>query len=127
MDIANCKILIVDDIQANVALITAIIKRLNVKYETASSGEEAMTKVDSFKPDIVLLDLMMPDVSGWDVIKYIRDRYSMEQMSVIITSAITDHDNITECYDMGVNDYVAKPIVPDRLINTILIHAQKLA
>lgn len=127
MDITNCKILIVDDIQANVALITAIIKRLNVKYETASSGEEAMTKVDSFKPDIVLLDLMMPDVSGWDVIKYIRDRYTMEQMSVIITSAITDHDNITECYDMGVNDYVAKPIVPDRLINTILIHAQKLA
>lgn len=127
MDITNCKILIVDDIQANVALITAIIKRLNVKYETASSGEEAMTKVDSFKPDIVLLDLMMSDVSGWDVIKYIRDRYTMEQMSVIITSAITDHDNITECYDMGVNDYVAKPIVPDRLINTILIHAQKLA
>lgn len=127
MDITNCKILIVDDIQANVALITAIIKRLNVKYETASSGEEAMTKVDLFKPDIVLLDLMMPDVSGWDVIKYIRDRYTMEQMSVIITSAITDHDNITECYDMGVNDYVAKPIVPDRLINTILIHAQKLA
>lgn len=127
MEITNCKILIVDDIAANVALITAIIKKLNVKFEAASSGEEAMKKVDSFKPDIVLLDLMMPDVSGWDVIKYIRERYTMEQMSVIVTSAITDHDNITECYDMGVNDYVAKPIVPDRLINTILIHAQKLA
>lgn len=123
----NYKILIVDDIPTNVTLIAAIIKKLNAEYETAESGTEAIEKVESFKPNIVLLDLMMPDVDGWDVIRYIRERYTKEQMAIIVTSAITDHDNITECYDLEVNDYVAKPIVPDRLLNTIEIHGKKLS
>ncbi len=121
------RILIVDDIPTNVKLISAIIKKQNAEYETAESGREALDKVESFKPQIVLLDLMMPDVNGWDIIKAIREKYTKEQMAIIVTSAITDHDNITECYDMGVDDYVAKPIVPDRLLNTIQIHATKLA
>ena len=122
----NYKILIVDDVPTNVTLIAAIIKKLNVEYDTAENGEDALKKIDTFKPNIVLLDLMMPDISGWDVIKTIREKYSKEQLAIIVTSAITDHENITECYDMGVNDYVAKPIVPDRLLNTIQIHAMKL-
>ena len=122
----NYKILIVDDVPTNVTLIAAIIKKLNVEYDTAENGEDAVKKIETFKPNIVLLDLMMPDISGWDVIKTIREKYSKEQLAIIVTSAITDHENITECYDMGVNDYVAKPIVPDRLLNTIQIHAMKL-
>ncbi len=121
----NYKILIVDDIPTNVTLIAAIIKKAAASYEIATTGEEAIEKVESYKPDIILLDLMMPDVDGWDVIKYVRERYTKEQMAIIVTSAITDHDNITECYNLGINDYVAKPIVPDRLLNTIEIHAQK--
>ena len=122
----NYKILIVDDVPTNVTLIAAIIKKLNVEYDTAENGEDALKKIETVKPNIVLLDLMMPDISGWDVIKTIREKYSKEQLAIIVTSAITDHENITECYDMGVNDYVAKPIVPDRLLNTIQIHAMKL-
>ena len=122
----NYKILIVDDVPTNVTLIAAIIKKLNVEYDTAENGEDALKKIETFKPNIVLLDLMMPDISGWDVIKTIREKYSKEQLAIIVTSAITDHENITECYYMGVNDYVAKPIVPDRLLNTIQIHAMKL-
>lgn len=121
----NYKILIVDDIPTNVALIAAIIKKATTNYEIAETGEEAINKIDTYKPDIILLDLMMPDVDGWDVIKHVRERYSKDEMAIIVTSAITDHDNITECYNMGINDYVAKPIVPDRLLNTIEIHAQK--
>ena len=122
----NYKILIVDDVPTNVTLIAAIIKKLNVEYDTAENGEDALKKIETFKPNIVLLDLMMPDISGWDGIKAMREKYSKEQLAIIVTSAITDHENITECYDMGVNDYVAKPIVPDRLLNTIQIHAMKL-
>lgn len=124
----NLKILIVDDIPTNVTLIAAIIKKLkNIEYQTSEDGEDAIKKVDEFKPNIVLLDLMMPGVDGWDVLKHIRENYTMQEMAVIVTSAITDHENITECYNLGVNDYVAKPIVPDRLLNTIQIHANKLA
>lgn len=121
----NYKILIVDDIPTNVALIAAIIKKATTNYEIAETGEDAIKKIDTYKPDIILLDLMMPDVDGWDVIKHVREKYSKDEMAIIVTSAITDHDNITECYNMGINDYVAKPIVPDRLLNTIEIHAKK--
>ncbi len=122
----NYKILIVDDIPTNVALIAAIIKKATTNYEIAETGEDAINKIDTYRPDIILLDLMMPGVDGWDIIKHVREKYSKDEMAIIVTSAITDHDNITECYNMGINDYVAKPIVPDRLLNTIEIHAKKL-
>ena len=122
----NYKILIVDDIPTNVALIAAIIKKATTNYEIAETGEDAINKIDTYRPDIILLDLMMPGVDGWDIIKHVREKYSKDEMVIIVTSAITDHDNITECYNMGINDYVAKPIVPDRLLNTIEIHAKKL-
>lgn len=108
----NYKILIVDDIPTNVALIAAIIKKATANYEIAETGEDAINKIDTYRPDIILLDLMMPGVDGWDIIKHVREKYSKDEMVIIVTSAITDHDNITECYNMGINDYVAKPIVP---------------
>ena len=65
----DLRIRIVDDMPTNVALIAAIIKKLNARQETAGNGEEALSLIDSFKPHIVLLDLMMPGIDGWDIIK----------------------------------------------------------
>ncbi len=119
------RILIVDDIPTNVVLIAAIIKKLGAKYETAACGEEALAKVESFRPDIVLLDLMLPDIDGCDVIRSIRQHYTKEEMAIVVTSAISDYDTITECYNLGADDYIAKPIMVDRLLNTLEIHAKK--
>lgn len=121
----DLRILIVDDIPTNVALIAAIIKKLNVRQETAGNGEEALSLIDSFKPHIVLLDLMMPGIDGWDIIKAIREKYSKEQMAIIVTSAITDYGTITECQNIGVDDFITKPIMPDLLLNSIQLNALK--
>lgn len=121
----DLRILIVDDIPTNVALIAAIIKKLNARQETAGNGEEALSLVDSFKPHIVLLDLMMPGIDGWDIIKAIREKYSKEQMAIIVTSAITDYETITECKNNGVDDFITKPIMPDMLLNSIQLNALK--
>lgn len=121
----DLRILIVDDIPTNVALIAAIIKKLNARQETAGNGEEALSLIDSFKPRIVLLDLMMPGIDGWDIIKAIREKYSKEQMSIIVTSAITDYGTITECQNIGVDDFITKPIMPDLLLNSIQLNALK--
>lgn len=121
----DLRILIVDDIPTNVALIAAIIKKLNARQETAGNGEEALSLIDSFKPHIVLLDLMMPGIDGWDIIKAIREKYSKEQMSIIVTSAITDYGTITECKNNGVDDFITKPIMPDMLLNSIQLNALK--
>lgn len=121
----DLRILIVDDIPTNVALIAAIIKKLNARQETAGNGEEALSLVDSFKPHIVLLDLMMPGIDGWDIIKAIREKFSKEQMAIIVTSAITDYETITECKNNGVDDFITKPIMPDMLLNSIQLNALK--
>lgn len=121
----DLRILIVDDIPTNVALIAAIIKKLNARQETAGNGEEALSLIDSFKPHIVLLDLMMSGIDGWDIIKAIREKYSKEQMSIIVTSAITDYGTITECQNIGVDDFITKPIMPDLLLNSIQLNALK--
>ena len=121
----DLRILIVDDIPTNVALIAAIIKKLNARQETAGNGEEALSLIDSFKPHIVLLDLMMPGIDGWDIIKAIREKYSKEQMSIIVTSAITGYGTIIECQNIGVDDFITKPIMPDLLLNSIQLNALK--
>ena len=121
----DLRILIVDDIPTNVALIAAIIKKLNARQETAGNGEEALSLIDSFKPHIALLDLMTPGIDGWDIIKAIREKYSKEQMSIIVTSAITDYGTITECQNIGVDDFITKPIMPDLLLNSIQLNALK--
>lgn len=120
------KILIVDDIETNVALIATIIKQLNAKYETASDGQKALELVDSFQPDIVLLDLMMPQIDGWKIIKRIREKYAKEKMAIIVTTAITDHQAIKDCLELGANDYMTKPIMPQKLLDIIQLNALKL-
>ena len=62
---------------------------------------------------------MMPEVNGWDVIEHVRARYDKNEMIIIITSLLNNKDNIDECYEMGVNDYVAKPIIPGRIISSV--------
>ena len=61
------KVLIVDDISENIETISEMIKDFDIDVKTANGGKEAIELIDSFKPDVILLDLMMPDVTGWDV------------------------------------------------------------
>ena len=122
----RCKILIVDDIPTNVTLISTIIKKkLDAYSDTALSGEEALKKIESFNPDIIILDLMMR-VDGWDVIRNVRSKHGKDEVAIIVTSAITDEVNMAECYDLGVNDYIEKRILQNKLLDTIRRQAEKI-
>ena len=123
----KCKILIVDDIPTNVTLISTIIKKkLDADSDTALSGEEALKKIESFNPDIIILDLMMPGVDGWDVIRSVRSTHGKDEVAIIVTSAITDEVNMAECYDLGVNDFIKKPILQNKLLDTIRRQTEKI-
>lgn len=123
----SCKILIVDDIPENVEAISDMIEEFNFDVKKALGGDEAIQLVDSFKPNIILLDLMMPGTNGWDVIEYVRSKYEKEKMIIIVTSLLSNHDNIDECYEMGVNDYICKPIIEHRLLNSLETYNQLVA
>lgn len=120
------KVLIVDDIPENIQNLGEMIKDFDLNVKIAEDGKEAIDIIDTFTPDIILLDLMMPGVNGWDVIEHVREKYSKNEMVIIVVSLLNNKDNIDECYAMGINDYIAKPVIKARLTSSIESHLKNL-
>lgn len=120
------KVLIVDDIPENIQTLGEMIKDFDLDVKIAEGGQEAIDIIDSYTPDIILLDLMMPRVNGWDVIEHVREKYSKNEMVIIVVSLLNNKDNIDECYDMGINDYITKPVIKARLTSSIESHLKNL-
>ena len=121
------KVLIVDDIPENIQTLGEMIKDFDLDVKIAEGGQEAIDIIDSYTPDIILLDLMMPHVNGWDVINYVRKKYSKNEMVIIVVSLLNNKDNIDECYELGVNDYINKPVIKARLTSSIESHLRNLS
>ena len=120
------KVLIVDDIPENIQNLGEMIKDFDLDVKIAEGGQEAIDIIDSYTPDIILLDLMMPRVNGRDVIEHVREKYSKNEMVIIVVSLLNNKDNIDECYDMGINDYITKPVIKARLTSSIESHLKNL-
>ena len=121
------KVLIVDDIPENIQTLGEMIKDFDLDVKIAEGGQEAIDIIDSYTPDIILLDLMMPRVNGWDVIDHVREKYSKNEMVIIVVSLLNNKDNIDECYELGVNDYLNKPVIKARLTSSIESHLRNLS
>lgn len=121
------KVLIVDDIPENIQTLGEMIKDFDLDVKIAEGGQEAIDIIDSYTPDIILLDLMMPHVNGWDVIEHVREKYSKNEMVIIVVSLLNNKDNIDECYELGVNDYITKPVIKARLTSSIESHLRNLS
>lgn len=121
------KVLIVDDILENIQTLGEMIKDFDLDVKIAEGGQDAIDIIDSYTPDIILLDLMMPHVNGWDVIDYVRKKYSKNEMVIIVVSLLNNKDNIDECYELGVNDYITKPVIKARLTSSIESHLRNLS
>lgn len=121
------KVLIVDDIPENIQTLGEMIKDFDLDVKIAEGGQEAIDIIDSYTPDIILLDLMMPRVNGWDVIDHVRKKYSKNEMVIIVVSLLNNKDNIDECYELGVNDYITKPVIKARLTSSIESHLRNLS
>lgn len=121
------KVLIVDDIPENIQTLGEMIKDFDLDVKIAEGGQDAIDIIDSYTPDIILLDLMMPHVNGWDVIDYVRKKYSKNEMVIIVVSLLNNKDNIDECYELGVNDYITKPMIKARLTSSIESHLRNLS
>lgn len=127
MNMDKYKVLIVDDIPENIQNLGEMIKDFDLDVKIAEGGQEAINIIDTYTPDIILLDLMMPRVNGWDVIDYVRKKYSKNEMVIIVVSLLNNKDNIDECYELGVNDYINKPVIKARLTSSIESHLRNLS
>ncbi len=101
------RVLLVDDEQAILRVFSIQLRVSGYEVITALSGQEALELVDSAKPDIMLLDIIMPGVDGFEVLKKLR---SNSQLPVIVFSARSD--NAVKAVALGANDFLAKPFAP---------------
>jgi CheY-like chemotaxis protein len=107
---SNTKILVVDDSSTNIVLLEAILSGQGYAIETALSVKEALSIVKKETVDLILLDLLMPRVSGFDFLKEIKGNDSTKNIPVIVVSAVADPENRKKSIDMGAQDFINKPI-----------------
>jgi DNA-binding response OmpR family regulator len=103
-------VLIVDDTEDNRILLDRALKTAGYATVQASSGREALSLISRQMPDIVLLDWMMPDFSGLETLRAIRELHSKTRLPVIMCTAISDEMSVVTAISEGANDYMLKPI-----------------
>ena len=104
------KILVVDDSSTNIVLLEAILNGQGYLIETAQSVKEAFQIIKKEKIDLILLDLLMPRVSGFDFLKEIKSIEATKDIPIIIVSAVADPENRKKTLEMGALDFINKPI-----------------
>jgi len=112
-------VLVVDDNEDNVELLARRLERKGYAVLRATGGRQALSMLGSSAVDLVILDVMMPEVTGLDVLRELRKTRSSADLPVIMATAQTDSDDIVRALDLGANDHVAKPIDFDVLLARI--------
>jgi len=105
----NKKILIVDDETINLDFFDVMLSKLGFAVEKAADGKEALEKVKRFFPDLILLDNIMPNMTGWEVTKILKNDPKYKEIPIIMFSALDDVKDKVEGFELGVDDYITKP------------------
>jgi CheY-like chemotaxis protein len=119
-DFSSCRVLAVDDIPLNLLLVKKMLARFNFQLDTASSGQEALDLVERSKPNLILLDLMMPGIDGFEVIRRLKANPETADIRIIILTALTSGEDVSKGFNMGANDYIMKPIIMERLLSSVV-------
>lgn len=113
------KLLVVDDDRDITNLLEKRLKREGFEVAVAFDGEEALRQVGKEDPDIILLDLMMPKLNGFEVLKEVREKHNNRWRPVIIISAKNELDSVKSCYSMEADQYLVKPITIEKVLEGI--------
>jgi two-component system response regulator VicR len=117
---AAARILSIDDEKEILDLIRLILGRKGYEVEGAIGGEAGLAKARSWKPDLILLDLMMPDMDGWEVFHRIRADESLVKVPVVVVTARAQSiDRVLGLHVARVNDYISKPFTPQDLVESV--------
>ncbi len=107
---AMANLLVVDDEESNRDMLSRRLERAGYRVRTAASAMEALEAIQTSQVDLVLLDVMMPEMNGLDLLRLCRSTYSSAQLPVIMVSALSEGHHVVEALNVGANDFVAKPL-----------------
>ena len=113
------RILIADDNDANRELLEAYLVTIDCEIETSVDGQDTLDKVASFGPDLVLLDVMMPRLSGFEVCKQIKENPDSSRVMVLMVTALSELGDIERAVAAGTDDFLSKPVNKVELLKRV--------
>lgn len=113
------RILIADDNQPNVELLEAFLADVDCDIEVAVDGRDTLEKVAAFQPDLILLDVMMPKLSGFEVCKKIKSDPKTKKTMVLMVTALNERGDIERGVDSGTDDFLSKPVNKVELVKRV--------
>jgi two-component system, OmpR family, KDP operon response regulator KdpE len=116
------KILIIDDEENSLQIIGLLLEKRGYEVIKAIRAEDGLRKAYRFQPDLVLLDIMMPDIDGWEVCKRLRE---MSDVPIIFLTARSEIKDVVRGLEMGADDYITKPFDNDELVARVKAHLRR--
>jgi CheY-like chemotaxis protein len=113
------RILIADDNQPNVELLEAFLAEVDCDIAVAVDGRDTLEKVASFQPDLILLDVMMPKLSGFEVCKAVKSDPKTKRIMVLMVTALNERGDIERGVDSGTDDFLSKPVNKVELVKRV--------
>jgi two-component system sensor histidine kinase/response regulator len=115
-------ILVVDDQPANLRAVSALLTRHGYSVAIAGSGEEALQLAGETTPDLLLLDMMMPGMDGFELLARLKERPELQRLPAVFLTAAQDRELLLRAFDAGAVDYVTKPFMPEELLARVNAH-----
>ena len=109
-EVRNSTILIADDTEQNVELLQAYLDELGCRVVTAADGQETLDRVADSKPDLILLDIMMPKVSGFEICRKLKKNPATRHIPICMVTALNEEGDVEKAVDAGTDDFLSKPI-----------------
>ena len=117
--LSNYSVLIVDDVPLNQLLVKKMLGDFDFGVRTAENGLEAIREIMAEKPDLVLLDILMPVMDGFEVLQKLKEKQEWKDIKVIVLSALNSNEDIVRAFNLGADDFITKPILMDKLCNSV--------
>ena len=115
-------VLVVDDNPSDLKIINSCLKESGYRTAIATSGKIALERVKRIHPDLILLDVMMPDIKGFDVCRHLKEHPDTRDIPVIFMTSLASLDDKIRGFRVGAVDYIAKPIFHEELLARVRIH-----
>lgn len=112
-------VLLIEDHPAIRHLISVVLERPDMHIVFAADGLSGLEAIDAHEPDLLLLDLLLPDISGWEVLQWVRARRPASELPVLIITAYGGDGDEYKAFELGANGYLAKPFDPAGLRNAV--------
>ena len=112
-------VMLVDDDATNRTLVSEILDLCGYESIQAGSGAEALTILTDQAVDVILLDIMMPDMDGWEFCKQLKQSINLSHIPIIMLTALVDEESRQKSFDVGADDFISKPFKMDDLVSRI--------